>query len=125
MLVAGPLAGLTPCGTGHFISSDKFCSFLMGWLPRSYGAFAFYGFYRASKYSRILRRHRLRLLPRPFHPVFNRLRDFALPGTHLVHKPRAMSSHSRRIRLPSEPAAGPGMLYHSMSSTLPQRSQMK
>src|ERR1017187_830133 len=46
-------------------------------------------------------------------------------GAHLVHSPRKMSSHSRSTRLPSEAAAGRGTSYHSKSSTLPQRSQMK
>src|SRR6202011_5830021 len=46
-------------------------------------------------------------------------------GAHFTQSPRKMSSHSRRTRLPREPEAGLGTSYHSISSTLPHRSQMK
>src|SRR5208337_4900720 len=49
----------------------------------------------------------------------------ACRGAHFAQSPRKMSSNSRRIRLSREPEAGLGTSYHSMSSTLPQRSQMK
>src|SRR5271157_5960703 len=70
-----------------------------------------------------------RALPtRAIHRVSTRLRH--LTGSvswsaHFVQSPRKMSSHSRKIRLPREREVGLGTSYHSMSSTLPQRSQIK
>ena len=46
-------------------------------------------------------------------------------GAHFVQSPRKITSHSRRTRFPMELEAGLGTLYHSISSTLPQRSQIK
>ena len=46
-------------------------------------------------------------------------------GTHIVHSPRTISSHSRTIRLPKDSDIGCGTVYQSMSSTFPHLSQIK
>src|SRR5579885_275459 len=58
-------------------------------------------------------------------PIRPRAQRPSRRGAHLAQSPRKMTSHSRSTRLPSEPEAGLGTSYHSMSSTLPHRSQMK